>query len=255
MLTLQGVHAISRKTLPTKSAGKRQASAEHALSDRAKRQSRCPDTSEPLYASEEDANFEERARVSSGSLLVPTPSSALKSSGEKAKQYPIAILLPLEDDRNIRLHNNDIPAELATFLRGEVDKWLDNALRIKWWNSIYHENYADCMLTQAVCIIGVDYSRTLEGQHATRACSLCVDPSISGLSAPRPCVVLRKDAKGELYMLFLPLMPYMRKGKGWLERGFWMNESKHPYIPRPYPEDAYRSRWPECPLPWWRVRR
>jgi len=214
MLTLQGFHAVSRKTLPTKSAGKRQARAEHALSDRAKRQSRCPDVSEPPYASEEDANVEERARVSSGSLLAPTPSSALKSGGVKAKQYPIAIQLPVEDDRNILLQNNDIPAELATFLRGEVDKWLDNALRIKWWNSIYYENYADCMLTQALCIIGVDYSSTLEGQNATRACRLCVDPSISGLSAPRPCVELRKDANGGLYMLFLPLMPYMRKGRG-----------------------------------------
>jgi len=123
MLTLQGVHAISRKTLPTKGVWKRRASAKHTLSDRAERQSRCPDTSEPPYASKEGADFEKRAHVSSGSLLAPTPSSALKSGGEKAKQYPIAILLPVENDRDILLHNNNnIPADLATFLRGEVDK-------------------------------------------------------------------------------------------------------------------------------------
>ena len=116
MLTLQGVLAVSRKTLPTRSAGKLQASADHVLSKRAKRRSRRSREDECPFASDAEPESYVPTTASSGRRaeeypiailpqdsecpfasdaepILPVPTTA--SSELHAKEYPIAILLPI----------------------------------------------------------------------------------------------------------------------------------------------------------------
>ncbi|KAI4640643.1 hypothetical protein J4E93_008233 [Alternaria ventricosa] len=219
--TLQEDSAILRQALPTRSAGKRQASAEHALSNRTKRQSRRSRDGECPFASDAEPEFS-------------VPANA--SSGYRARKYPMAILLPIQDGRNVVIRNG-IPAQLTTLLRDEVNKWLTDDFSIAIWNDADHGGNYVCMLTASEGFVG---SHHLPKDHgAFRACRTC-STSIEdgGLAAPRPCIMLRADAKGE-YILFLPLPDDLRMGKGWKERGFWVNET--PRAPPPL-LDVLRAR-------------
>ena len=55
--------------------------------------------------------------------------------------------------------------------------------------------------------------------------------------------MLRADAKGE-FILCLPLPDDLRVGKGWKERGFWVNETPRAPAPRAFAPrfDALRTR-------------
>ena len=214
MLTLQEDHVAPRKTLPTKGAGKRRASSERVSSTRAKRQSRRSREGECPFASDAEPNFS-----------VP----ATASSELHAKEYPIAILLPIQDVRNVVIRNG-IPAQLTKLLRDEVKKCLTTKFCIRAWNDADHEDNALCMLTAADGFIR-SYLFP-KGQGASRACLVCcTSHGESGLITPRPCVMLRADAKGE-YILALPLPEDLRVGKGWKERGFWVNETPRAPPPR-----------------------
>jgi len=250
MLTLQEDHVAPRKTLPTKGAGKRRASSERVSSTRAKRQSRRSREGECPFAS--DAEPESSVPVTASSRLLaeeypiailPQDSEcpfasdaepkfsvpATASSELHAKEYPIAILLPTQDGRNVVIRNG-IPAQLTKLLRDEVKKCLTTKFCIRAWNDADHEDNALCMLTAADGFIR-SYLFP-KGQGASRACLVCcTSHGESGLITPRPCVMLRADAKGE-YILALPLPEDLRVGKGWKERGFWVNETPRAPPPR-----------------------
>ncbi|KAI4653127.1 uncharacterized protein J4E79_008640 [Alternaria viburni] len=211
---LQGHQDPSRRTVPKKSAGKRQASAEDVLRSRSKRPSRRSEESDCPFAS--DAEPES---------YVPT----IAPSKLRAKEYPIAILLPVQGGRNVVIRNG-IPDRLTTLLRNEVKKWLTNDLCIRAWNDADSERNAACMLITAEKLIVSD--NLPKGQEPTRACRNCsTSVEDGGLYDPRPCAMLRADAKGE-YILVLPLPEDLREGKGWKERGFWVNETPRAPFPR-----------------------
>ncbi|KAI4606129.1 hypothetical protein J4E80_010337 [Alternaria sp. BMP 0032] len=250
VLTLQEDLAVPRKTLPTKGAGKRRASAERSLSKRAKRQSRRSREGECPFASDAEPESSVPATASSRLLAEEYPIAILPQDSEcpfasdaepnfsvpatasselHAKEYPIAILLPVQDGRNVVIRNG-IPAQLTKLLRDEVKKCLTTKFCIRAWNDADHEDNALCMLTAAYGFIR-SYL-VPKGQGASRACVVCcTSPGESGPIAPRPCVMLRADAKGE-YILCLPLPEYLRVGKGWKERGFWVNETSRGPFPR-----------------------
>jgi len=150
--TLQGHQDSSRRTVPKKSAGKRQASAEDVLGSRSRRQSRRSQEGDCPFASDAEPNFS-----------VP----ATASSVLHAKEYPIAILLPIQGGRNVVIRNG-IPARLTKLLRNDVNKWLTTDFCIRAWNDADHEDNALCMLTAPESLTG---SRNVpKGQEAFKAC-------------------------------------------------------------------------------------
>ncbi|KAI4684277.1 hypothetical protein J4E81_009157 [Alternaria sp. BMP 2799] len=205
---LQGHQDPSRRIVPKKNAGKRRASAEDVLGSRSKRQSRRSQEGECPFASDAEPEFS-----------VPVTASP----GLFAKEYPIAILLPNKYGRDIVIRNG-IPAQLTTLLRDEVKKWLRGDFSITAWNDIEPSKNADCMLTVAEDAVG--WTSCFRGEEPSRACSKCSAEYGNGRSMiPKPCIMLREDTKGERYILFLPLAEDLREGKGWKERGFWVNET------------------------------
>jgi len=213
VLTLREDPAASRKILPTKSAGKRRASAEHVLSRRAKRQSRRSREGECPFASDAE----------------PVSVPAAAPSRLRAKEYPITILLPIQEGRNVVIRNG-LPARLATLLRDEVNNWLTGDYQIRQWNDIEPKKNADCMLKVARGSVG--WGDSFRGEEASRACRDCsANFGDSRLIIPKPCIMLREDTKVERYILFLPLAEDLREGKGWKERGFWVNEMPRPPTP------------------------
>lgn len=107
----------------------------------------------------------------------------------------------------------DVPTELASFLAGEMEKYL---------TATHHETLKTMPANSDTCLLRYlnDGHRPSGQPQAYRACRTCTSAWVSN---PRPCALLSViDGTGML--VFLPLRDQLKRGVKWTEKRSWVME-------------------------------